>query len=125
MEAKTPLEVRKACRSSEFKQNTSGLCKGYVQANLVILPQKYSDDFKLFCERNPKPCPLLEMTQPGRYEVSALCPSGIDFRRDFPLYKVFKNGEFQYETPDVSEIWREDMVSFLLGCSFSFEEALE
>jgi uncharacterized protein YcsI (UPF0317 family) len=91
----------------------------------VILPQKYADDFKTFCELNPKPCPLLEMTErPGQTECPKFCPSGVDIRSDLPYYKVYRNGVFTEQRADISEIWQDDFVTFLIGCSFSFEEAL-
>jgi len=91
----------------------------------VILPSKYADDFEKFCELNPKPCPLLEKGNVGSYELPILCPQGVDVRTDLPKYKVFRYGKFVEETLDIVDLWSDDLVTFLLGCSFSFEEALE
>ncbi len=102
---------------------TSGLAPGYVQANLAVLPKEYAFDFLLFCQRNPKPCPLIEVTEPGQREASTSSP-GSDIRTDLPAYRVYRDGVLDQEISDISELWRDDLVSFLLGCSFTFEEAL-
>ncbi len=102
---------------------TSGLAPGYVQANLAILPKEYAFDFLLFCQRNPKPCPLIEVTEPGQQEAST-SSFGSDIRTDLPAYRVYRDGVLDQEISDISELWRDDLVSFLLGCSFTFEEAL-
>ncbi len=118
----TPTEVRRLVRSGEWKGVTAGLAPGHVQANLVILPRDQAFDFLLFCQRNPKPCPLLEVLEPGRVEPTSMAP-GADLRTDLPRYRVYRAGEPE-EVDDVQALWREDLVSFLLGCSFSFENAL-
>ena len=89
------------------------------------MPAKYAEDFRKFCEKNPKPCPLLEMTErPGQVECPKFCPSGCDLRSDLPTYKIYRNGKFEESRHDITELWQDDFVSFLIGCSFSFEEAL-
>ena len=99
------------------------MAPGHVQANLVILPKDLAFDFLLFCQRNPKPCPLLEVVEAGSSEPRRFAP-GADLRTDLPLYRVYEYGEMTAEVEDISDYWTDDMVSFLLGCSFSFESAL-
>jgi len=96
---------------------------GYAQANLVILPQKYAFDFLLFCQRNPKPCPLLEVLGPGKYRTEYLS-TDADIRTDIPLYNVYRKEKLDRTVKDIRSFWKPDFVSFLLGCSFSFEEAM-
>ena len=115
--------LRGLIRSGELSKPTRGLAPGYVQANLAILPQEQAFDFLLFCQRNPKPCPLLEVVEGGRTEPVQTSP-GSDLRTDAPGYRVYRNGEIVAEQQDISEYWRDDLVSFLLGCSFTFETAL-
>jgi len=116
-------QVRLDARTGKLKGQTSGLAPGYVQANLAILPATLADDFLRFCQRNPKPCPLLGVSDPGRFELPDL-GQDIDIRTDIPMYRVWKDGVIVEETSDVKGFWRDDLVSFLIGCSFSFEEAL-
>jgi uncharacterized protein YcsI (UPF0317 family) len=99
------------------------MAPGHVQANLAILPRDLAFDFLLFCQRNPRPCPLLEVVEAGEVEPTQFAP-GADLRTDVPLYRVYEYGEMVSEVTDISELWRDDLVSFLLGCSFSFEWAL-
>ncbi|MFQ5875627.1 MAG: putative hydro-lyase, partial [Dehalococcoidia bacterium] len=99
------------------------LAPGYVQTNLAILPKDHAFDFLLFCQRNPKPCPLIEVLEPGRHEA-IMTATGSDIRTDLPAYRVYRDGVLEQEVPDISELWRNDLASFLLGCSFTFEEAL-
>ena len=120
---KTPSELREMFRSGADPFPTSGLAPGTVQANLVILPKALAFDFLLFCQRNPKPCPLIEVLDPGSYEVRTAAP-GSDIRKDIPLYRIYKHGNLSEVTQSIDHIWQEDFVSFLLGCSFSFENAL-
>ena len=115
--------LRAESRSGDYKVNTPGKAMGFVQANLVVVPQKYAFDFLLFCQRNPKPCPLLEVVEAGSVEAGRLAP-GSDIRTDLPKYRVFRDGVMSGEQHDVSDIWQEDFVSFLLGCSYSFEKPL-
>jgi len=96
---------------------------GFVQANLVMLPRDWAFDFLLFCRRNAKPCPLLDVTDPGDPEPKAVAP-GADLRTDLPTYRVWQHGELVAEPTDVCDYWRDDLVSFLIGCSFTFENAL-
>ena len=118
-----PREVREAIRSGRHRGHTAGLAPGYVQGNVCILPREYADDFRLFCERNPKPCPLLAMSAPGDPRLPAL-GEGLDIRTDVPRYRIFRNGVLREEVADLKAVWRDDLVTFVLGCSFSFEEAL-
>ncbi len=118
-----PAEVRQLIREGRLLQPTAGMAPGRVQANLAILPRDMAFDFLLFCQRNPKPCPLLEVVEAGDVEPAEYAP-GADLRTDVPLYRVYEHGEMTAEVEDVSEFWRDDLVSFLLGCSFSFETAM-
>jgi uncharacterized protein YcsI (UPF0317 family) len=118
-----PREVRRAIRSRRHTGHTAGLAPGRVQGNLCILPREYADEFREFCERNPKPCPLIGMSAPGDPRIPAL-GADLDIRTDVPRYRVFRNGELETEVADLRDLWRDDLVSFVLGCSFSFEEAL-
>ncbi len=104
-------------------RTTAGVAPGYVQANLVILPQAQAFDFLLFCQRNPKPCPLIEVMEAGVTEPVISTP-GADIRTDLPRYRVFRDGVLEKEADDILEEWRDDLVTFLLGCSFTFETAL-
>jgi uncharacterized protein YcsI (UPF0317 family) len=115
--------VRAASRRGELAGPTPGLALGYVQANLVVLPQDWAFDFLLFCQRNPKPCPLLDVTEPGDPEPKFVAPTS-DLRTDLPAYRVWKNGELVEEPNEISKYWRDDLVSFVIGCSFTFENAL-
>ena len=118
-----PSELRAACRSGHFTGNTSGLAPGYVQCNIVILPAEWAADFMRFCQSNPRPCPLIASSASAG--DPSLPPLGdIDIRTDVPSYRVFRDGNLDGERSDISELWREDLVTFALGCSFSFEEAL-
>jgi uncharacterized protein YcsI (UPF0317 family) len=118
----TPRELRDLIRQRRWTRPTSGASKGYIQANLVMIPQEQAFNFLLFCVRNPKPCPLLDVLEPGRFEP-AIAP-GADLRTDLPRYRIYENGRLTAEVPDVSDRAHPGMVSFLLGCSFSFENAL-
>lgn len=119
----TGAAARRAIRSNEWRAHTSGLAPGYVQGNLVILPAALADDFLRFCQRNPKPCPLLAVSEPGDPALPDL-GADIDIRRDVPQYRVWRNGELVAEPNDVADLWRDDLVSFVIGCSFSFEQGL-
>ncbi|MBI2807086.1 MAG: putative hydro-lyase [Planctomycetes bacterium] len=119
----TGKELRDLARKLEFTGVTSGLALGYVQANLVVLPRAQAFDFLLFCQRNPKPCPLLDVTEVGDAEPR-LCAPGADLRTDVPCYRVYRQGELMNEPADIVELWQADWVGFLLGCSFTFEGAL-
>lgn len=117
-----PKEVRRACRELGYTGYTAGLAPGFVQANICILPKSWADDFLLFCQRNPKPCPLIARSDVGSPGLPAL--GDLDIRTDIPRYHVFQNGQFVEEVSDIRPYWQDDLVTFALGCSFSFEEAL-
>jgi len=119
----SPKEIRYLIREGTWDKPTPGLALGYAQANLVILPARYAFDFFLFCQRNPKPCPVLEVLEAGRHETEYLA-QGADIRTDVPRYNIFRHGSLDETRKDIREIWREDFVTFFLGCSFTFEEAL-
>ncbi|HEV3446119.1 MAG TPA: putative hydro-lyase [Gemmataceae bacterium] len=116
-------EIRRAAARGKLTGPTPGLALGYVQANLVIVPRELAYDFLLFCQRNPKPCPLLDVTEPGNPEPRLVAP-GADLRTDLPCYRVYRNGELVEEPTDLHGWWRDDLVAFLIGCSFTFENAL-
>src|SRR2546422_4396935 len=118
-----PREVRRAIRRGEHSGHTAGLAPGYVQGNVCILSREYAEEFVLFCERNPKPCPLLAASQPGEAQLPTL-GEDLDIRTDVPRYRVFRDGEPVADVGDIRALWREDLVAFVLGCSFSFEQAL-
>ena len=138
-----PSSLRLACRDGSFTGQTSGQAPGYAQANLCILPKQYAYDFLLYCTRNPKPCPLLHVLEEGEFTFGTWGKK-VDVRTDIPRYRIFKNGEMAHEvnslmglSPEIRSgtgsseneehdgaLWRSDFVTFVIGCSFSFEEAL-
>jgi uncharacterized protein YcsI (UPF0317 family) len=118
-----PSAVRAAIRAGEWTTQTAGLAPGYTQANLVILPRDLAYDFLLFAVRNPKPCPIIDVTDAGS-PVPAQAAPEADLRTDLPRYRVYEHGELVEEPTDIRHRWRDDMVAFLLGCSFTFEHAL-
>lgn len=118
----SPKELRKLIRNREWTTPTSGAAKGSLQANLVMLPREEAFNFLLFCVRNPKPCPILDVLEPGQIEPT-IAP-GADLRTDLPRYCIFENGQLKEEVEDVTAVFNDDMVCFLLGCSFSFENAM-
>lgn len=117
------LAARLKIRAAQHRGPTAGMAPGYVQGNLAILPQALASDFLRFCQLNPKPCPLIGTSAPGDPRVPVL-GDDLDIRTDLPRYRVWKNGELVAEPNDVRAFWRDDLVSFVIGCSFSFEEAL-
>ena len=119
----TPRELRGQCRDGVIDHPTSGYGLGFIQANVVILPHELAEDFRWYCERNPKPCPILEILEPGNPEPRHSAP-GADIRSDVPLYRVFRDGAIVGDPSNIVDIWRDDLVTFLLGCSFSAEDAL-
>jgi uncharacterized protein YcsI (UPF0317 family) len=118
-----PLEVRTAARTQRITGQTAGLAPGFVQANLVVLPASVADEFLRFCQRNPKPCPLIAVSEPGEPRIASL-GEDLDLRTDLPCYRVWRDGAVVASTPSVTDVWRGDLVAFVIGCSFSFEEAL-
>lgn len=119
----TGAALRRQARLGELTGPTPGLALGYVQANLVVVPRDIAFDFLLFCRRNPQPCPLLDVTDPGCPEPRQAAPSA-DLRTDVPRYRAYRYGELIDEPTDLFSWWRDDLVGFLLGCSFTFENAL-
>ena len=117
----TPAQARALFRTTDVA-TTAGFSAGYVQANLIALDKKYAFDFLLFAQRNPKPCPLLGVLEPG--EVSSPLLAGGDIRTDIPSYRVFSHGSLIDEPTDATAYWTEDTVAFVIGCSFTFEQAL-
>jgi len=115
-------ELRQLIRTNKWTVPTTGTAAGHVQANLVMIPKEAAFHFLLFCTRNPKPCPILDVLEPGQVEP-AIAP-GADLRKDLPQYRIYRNGVLDAEVTDVVEFFSEKMVSFLLGCSFSFETAM-
>ncbi|MEV4644790.1 putative hydro-lyase [Saccharopolyspora sp. NPDC049357] len=116
----SPEQARESFRGG-LRVPTSGFSAGWTQANLISLPREHAYDFLLFAQRNPKSCPVLDVTEPG--ETSASIFRG-DLRTDLPGYTVYRDGELVEERAEVVDLWREDLVSFLVGCSFTFEAAL-
>lgn len=116
-------QARLDARSGRITGPTANLAPGHVQANLAILPNALASDFLRFCQRNPKSCPLLAVSEPGDPSLPEL-GIDIDIRSDIPRYRVWQNGVLVDEPTDVRNVWRDDLVSFLIGCSFSFEEAM-
>jgi uncharacterized protein YcsI (UPF0317 family) len=115
--------IRARIRSGAYTGDTMGVADGHVQANLVVLPYAQAFDFLVFCQRNPKPCPLLDVTLPGSAVPELLAPAA-DLRTDVPRYRVFSRGELVDEPTDIRSYWRDDLVAFLLGCSATFDNAL-
>jgi len=118
-----PREIRRQVREGLWRKPTAGLAPGYVQANLVVLPRELAYDFLLFAQRNPKPCPIIEVTDTGSPEPRLSAP-GADLRTDIPRYRIYRDGRLVQEVMDLLDVWTQDFVAFLLGCSFSFETAL-
>ncbi len=115
--------ARLLMRAGEYNGHTAGMAPGHVQANLAILPRREAEDFLRFCQRNPKPCPLLAVTEPGDPTLPAL-GEDLDLRHDLPRYRVWRDGMLAEEVDDIAALWRDDLVGFAIGCSFSFEQAL-
>lgn len=120
---KHPVDIRRAIRSGVYEGRTGGLAPGYVQANLCILPADHANDFLRYCQRNPKPCPLLAVSEVGDPSLPDW-GDDLDVRTDVSRYDVFVNGEQQESVADIRSLWRKDLVTFALGCSYSFEHVL-
>src|SRR5215472_17377125 len=116
-------ELRAVARRGEWRGTTAGHCPAYQQANVVILPEEAAIEFAAFFTRNPTPCPIIEITPPGDPEPARAAP-GADLRTDVPGYRVYRKGELAEQRGDIRDLWRDDLVTFLLGCSFTFEHAL-
>jgi uncharacterized protein YcsI (UPF0317 family) len=121
--ANSLASTRAAIRRGEFTGHTSGVARDHVQGNVVVLPKAWATDFLRFCQANRKPCPLLAVGEPGRPELPTL-GADIDIRSDLPRYRVWRHGELVDEPLNINHLWRDDLVSFVIGCSFSFEQAL-
>lgn len=119
----TPQQIRHCIREGQWRHPTAGLAPGYTQANLAIVPRDLAYDFLVFCQRNPKPCPLLEVLDVGSPEPRDFAP-GADIRTDVPRYRIYRHGVFVDEVDTLRDYWRDDFVGFLLGCSFTFEHPL-
>jgi uncharacterized protein YcsI (UPF0317 family) len=116
-------DLRAAARRGEWRGTTGGHCPAYQQANLAILPKEAAVEFAAFCTRNPAPCPIIEILPPGDPEPVRSAP-GADLRTDVPGYRIYLKGKLTEQPGDIRDVWRDDLVAFLLGCSFTFEHAL-
>lgn len=123
MGVETVHEIRAAIARGEWRKPTSGVAAGFTQANVVILPKRYAFDFLLFCDRNPQPCPVIDVAEAGVIAPPVAGPTG-DIRTEIPKYKIFRHGQFEKEVDHILDVYTEDMVTFLLGCSFTFEQDL-
>ena len=119
MEIRDPREARRIIRAGEYTGHTAGIAPDCVQGNLCILPLEAAQEFAAFCQRNPKPCPVIGMSAPGDPTLPGL--GDIDIRADIPRYRVFKDGKLVDEPTDIRQYWSDDLVTFVIGCSFSFE----
>ncbi len=122
-QVRTGRDVRLAIREGRMRGSTSGFAPGYVQTNLAIIPSLWAYDFLKFCQRNPRPCPLLGIGEVGDPALPEL-GKDIDIRRDLPGYRIWREGRHSEDVEDLASLWQEDWVSFAIGCSFSFEELL-
>lgn len=121
--AKTGIEARRIIRAGEWSGHTSGTAPNHVQGNVAILPASVAEDFLRFCLRNPKPCPLLGVSEPGNPRILNL-GEDLDIRTDVPAYRIWRDGKLVEEVTDIRAYWRDDLVAFVIGCSFSFEQPL-
>ena len=119
----SPAEMRTIARQGRWRGSTGGHCPAYQQANLVVLPMEAAAEFAAFCTRNPKPCPIIEITPPGDAEPIRSAP-GADLRTDLPGYRIYRQGELVEKREQIADLWRNDLVAFLIGCSLTFETAL-
>ena len=118
-----PREARALIREGKWTKPTAGLALGYAQANLVVLPKEWAFEFLLFCHRNPRPCPVLDVTDVGSPHPLRVAPEA-DLRTDLPRYRIYRHGQLDAEVTEITDLWQDDMVAFLLGCSYTFEAAL-
>jgi uncharacterized protein YcsI (UPF0317 family) len=118
-----PADARQLMREGRFTRPTTGVCLGYLQANMAILPRAEAEDFRRYCQANPQPMPLVDVTEPGDPTPRRVAPSA-DLRTDLPRYRVWRRGEVVDEPTSIEDLWTEEMVAFLLGCSFSAENRL-
>lgn len=118
----TGADLRSEVRSGRFTGQTAGQAPNFLQGNVVILPRAYAEDFLLYCSNNPKPCPLIGLTKPGITKIPEL--GSLDIRSDIPKYRIYQKGIFEAEVHNINDFWSDDLVTFVLGCSFTFEEAL-
>ena len=116
-------EARRKIRAGEYDGHTAGIAPGRLQGNLVILPADYGRDFAAFCAANPKPCPVIGRGAPGDPMIADL-GADLDIRTDVPRYRIYRDGVLVDRPTDISDVWRDDLETFVLGCSFSFEQAL-
>ncbi|WP_461471895.1 D-glutamate cyclase family protein, partial [Pararhodobacter sp.] len=119
-----PATIRAAIRAGRHTAHTAGLAKGFLQVNLAILPEVYALDFLRFCLRNPKPCPLAGVSDTGQ-PLMPMLGEDVDIRHDVPAYNIYRHGVLERSTEDIGALWRDDLVTFALGCSFTFEHALQ
>lgn len=124
LKTQTLDDVRAAIRAGTYASHTAGLGQGRLQANLAILPEAYALDFMRYCQRNPKPCPLVGVSDTGNPFISTL-GKRLDVRADVPAYNIYRDGKLAGSATDISEIWQDDLVAFAIGCSFTFENALQ
>ena len=118
-----PGQLRKIFRSGSYRGTTAAMADGYTQGNLAIIPERFALDFARFCQRNPQPCPMIGVSDTGNPQMFTL-GKDIDIRTDIPSYNIYRNGEYEGSVADINKYWEDDSVAFVLGCSFSFEEAL-
>ncbi len=123
LEELKPYELRKMIRQNQWTKPTAGLAKGFIQANLAVLPKDQAYDFLLFAQRNPKSCPIIDVTDVGSGVAGLSAPEG-NIKTDIPKYRIYRHGIFTEEVTSVENLWDEHMVGFLIGCSFTFEDAL-
>jgi len=117
-------DVRAAIRDGRYAAHTAGLGAGYLQTNLAIMPEPFALDFMRFCQRNPKPCPLTGVSDTGNPVLHTM-GAQIDIRTDVPAYNIYRDGTLAAEVTNITDLWRDDLVTFALGCSFTFENALQ
>jgi uncharacterized protein YcsI (UPF0317 family) len=118
-----PAELRRVIRRNAYRGPTGGMAHGFTHGNLAIIPESYALDFARFCQRNPRPCPIVGVSDTGDPRIPTL-GADLDIRTDIPSYNIYRDGVLESSVPDIMEHWRDDMVAFVIGCSYSFEEAL-